>query len=101
MFGPFFFFLITLFFFIVTHHRLAAAAPRALRRFEASRQQAADQGARPLLHLSAVAGMMLALTFTCRALLVFLLTESVQSRQSEVQSDRTAVRPELFITGSI
>ncbi|KAF1393543.1 hypothetical protein PFLUV_G00017080 [Perca fluviatilis] len=42
-----------------------------------------QQGARPLLLWSAVAGMMLALTFTCRALLVFLLSDSVRT-------DRTA-----------
>ncbi len=67
--------------------RLALAAPRALRRFETS-----EQGARPLL-CSAVAGMMLALTFTCRALLVLLLSESVQA-------DRTAVRLNLNLLWS-
>ena len=40
---------------------------------------------------SAVAGTMLALTFTCRALLVFLLSEWVQT-------DRTAVRPGPGVT---
>lgn len=46
------------------------------------------RGARPLRVCSSVAAMMLTLTFTCRALLLFLLSESVQT-------DKTAVRPEL------
>lgn len=54
---------------------------------ETSAHQRAS-GARPLRVCSSVAAMMLALTFTCRALLLFLLSESVQT-------DKTAVRPEL------
>lgn len=47
-------------------------------------EQQGVKGARPFLVWSAAAGMMLALTFTCRALLVFLLSECVEA-------DRTAV----------
>lgn len=57
--------------------RLAGAVPRAPRSLETPEQQEAT-GARPLLWSSA-AGIMLALTFTCRALLVFLMSESVQT----------------------
>lgn len=73
--------------FLITH-RLAVSAPRAPRSLESPEQQGA-RGARPLLW-SAVAGMMLALTFTCRALLVFLILEPVQT-------DRASVGPGFFI----
>lgn len=57
------------------------AAPRAHRQLETSDHREV-RGARPLLVCSAAAGMMLALTFTCRALLVVLLSESVHTDRS-------------------
>lgn len=74
--------------------RLAGAVPRAPRSLETPEQQGAT-GARPLLWTSA-AGIMLALTFTCRALLVFLMSESVQADGTAVGLGFYPLRKLLF-----